>query len=421
METERQVQREEQLSLHVPQPPARPGERPDFTYLRLAPAGSARMPPLEVSAEETADLATSLIRVLDDAGEAVGPWAPKIESDVLRHGLRSMIRTRIFDTRLLTAQRQQKLAFYLQSIGEEAIAIAHSLALRAGDMCFPSYRHVGMLLARNDISLVELICRCLGNTRDPIRGRVLPTAYSYKRAGFNLNSSNLATQVPHAVGWAMGSAICHDNKISSVFIGDGGASEGDFYTGLIFAHVYNAPVIINIVNNQWAISTFQAIAGGERTTLAQRGIGVNIPSLRVDGNDFLAVYATSLWAAERARRNLGPTVIEYVTYRGAAHSTSDDPTKYRPTQEWQQFPLGDPLTRLKDYLIGLGEWSESQHKQTEVELEAEIVAAQKEAETYGTKLDGRTPAGSQMFDDLFEVMPSFLQSEQRKFQELEHE
>ena len=120
---------------------------------------------------------------------------------------------------------------------------------------------------------------------------------------------------------------------------------------MTFAAVYQAPVILNVVNNQWAISTFQGTAGGERRPFAARGLGLGIPGIRVDGNDLLAVYAVTLWAADRARRGGGPTLIELVTYRGGAHSTSDDPSKYRPKDEWQAFPLGDPIERLKQHLI----------------------------------------------------------------------
>src|SRR6195256_4299658 len=178
----------------------------------------------------------------------------------------------------------------------------------------------------------------------------------------------------------MASAIKSDTKITSAWIGDGATAESDFNTALTFAHVYRAPVILNVVNNQWAISTFQAIAGGEGTTFAARGVGCGIASLRGDGNDFLAVYAASRWAAERARSNLGPTLIEWVTYRAGAHSTSDDPSKYRPADDWARFPLGDPIARLKGHLIGIGAWSEQEHAQAQAELEAQVAAAQKEAE-----------------------------------------
>ncbi|HRO52772.1 MAG TPA: thiamine pyrophosphate-dependent enzyme, partial [Alicycliphilus sp.] len=173
-------------------------------------------------------------------------------------------------------------------------------------------------------------------------------------------------------------------------------------------------VIINVVNNQWAISTFQAIAGGEGTTFAQRGVGVGIASLRVDGNDFLAVYAASQWAAERARGNCGPTLIEWETYRAGPHSTSDDPSKYRPADDWQRFPLGDPIERLKQHLIVIGEWSEAQHEAAHKELEAEVMAAQKEAERHGSLLDGRVPSAATMFDDVYKDMPEHLRRQRQQ-------
>ena len=402
------------LRLHVPEPTGRPGAKTDFSYLSISPAGAVRRPPTDTAPADTADLATTLVRVLDDDGKAVGPWAPAVHPERLRRGLRAMMKTRVFDARMLIAQRQKKLSFYMQCLGEEAIAVAHSMALQDGDMCFPTYRQQGLLLARDDISMVELICQLMSNQRDPIKGRQLPVMYSYKRAGFFSISGNLATQVPQAVGWAMASAIKGDTKIASAWIGDGSTAESDFHTSLTFAHVYRAPVIINVVNNQWAISTFQSIAGGEGTTFAQRGVGVGIASLRVDGNDFLAVYAASQWAAERARNNCGPTLIEWETYRAGPHSTSDDPSKYRPADDWQRFPLGDPIERLKKHLIAIGEWSEAQHDAAQKELEAEVIAAQKEAETHGSLLDGRVPSAATMFDDVYKDMPEHLRRQRQQ-------
>ncbi|NLZ39771.1 MAG: 3-methyl-2-oxobutanoate dehydrogenase (2-methylpropanoyl-transferring) subunit alpha, partial [Comamonadaceae bacterium] len=345
------------LRLHVPEPSGRPGQETDFGFLRLSPAGAVRRPPVDVAPAETADLADALVRVLDDEGRAVGPWAPEVEVETLRRGLRAMLRVRAFDARMLVAQRQRKISFYMQALGEEAIATAHAFAIAPGDMCFPTYRQQGLLLARDDIPLVELMCQLMSNERDPLRGRQLPVMYSYKRAGFFSISGNLATQFIQAVGWAMASAIKGDTRIASAWIGDGATAESDFHTALTFAHVYRAPVILNVVNNQWAISSFQAIAGGEATTFAARGVGSGIASLRVDGNDWLAVLAASRWAAERARRNLGPTLVEWVTYRGGPHSSSDDPARYRPGDDWQRFPLGDPVARLARHLEGLGAWS----------------------------------------------------------------
>lgn len=402
------------LRLHVPEPTGRPGCETDFSYLHLSPAGSVRRPPTDSTPADTSDLAYGLVRVLDEEGRAVGPWAPDIDATRLRKGLRAMMKTRIFDARMLVAQRQKKLSFYMQSLGEEAIGSAHSFALQPGDMCFPTYRQQSLLLSRDDVSMVELICQLMSNEGDPLKGRQLPVMYSYKRAGFFTISGNLATQFIQAVGWAMASAIKGDTRIASAWIGDGATAEADFHTALTFAHVYRAPVVLNVVNNQWAISTFQAIAGGEATTFAARGVGCGIASLRVDGNDFLAVYAASQWAAERARSNLGPTLIEWVTYRAGPHSTSDDPSKYRPADDWQRFPLGDPIARLKQHLIALGEWSDAQHEQAQKELEAEVAAAQKEAEKHGTLLDGHIPSAASMFEDVYQSMPEHLRRQRQQ-------
>ena len=404
----------EPLRLHVPEPTGRPGHDTDFSYLPLSEAGAVRRPPVDVQAAQTSDLAFTLIRVLDKDGNAVGPWAPEVDAALLKKGLRAMLRTRSFDVRMQLAQRQKKMSFYMQCLGEEAIACAHAMALVDGDMCFPTYRQQGLLLARDDCNMVEMICQLFSNQNDPLKGRQLPVMYSSKKQGFFSISGNLATQVIQAVGWAMASAIKGDTKVASSWIGDGATAEADFHTGVTFAHVYRAPVILNVVNNQWAISTFQAIAGGEGTTFAARGVGSGIASLRVDGNDFLAVYAASQWALERARRNLGPTLIEWVTYRAGPHSTSDDPSKYRPANDPARFPLGDPIARLKQHLIKLGAWSDDEHDAAQKEVEAEVSAAQKEAERSGTLADGMVRSPAEMFEDVYKVMPEHLRRQRQE-------
>ncbi|UUY08012.1 3-methyl-2-oxobutanoate dehydrogenase (2-methylpropanoyl-transferring) subunit alpha [Pseudomonas sp. J452] len=401
------------LRLHVPEPTGRPGCKTDFSYLHLSAAGTVRKPAIDVEPAATSDLAYSLVRVLDEQGNAVGPWDPQLSSEQLLRGLRAMLKTRIFDARMTTAQRQKKMSFYMQCLGEEAIATAHTLALQDGDMCFPTYRQQGILIAR-DYPLKEMICQLLSNEADPLKGRQLPIMYSSREYGFFSISGNLATQFIQAVGWAMASAIKGDTKIASAWIGDGATAESDFHTALTFAHVYRAPVILNVVNNQWAISTFQAIAGGEGTTFANRGVGCGIASLRVDGNDFLAVYAASQWAAERARRNLGPSLIEWVTYRAGPHSTSDDPSKYRPADDYSHFPLGDPIARLKQHMVGLGIWSEEQHEALHKKLETEVLTAQKEAESHGSLVDGHVFSAANMFEDVYKELPEHLRRQRQE-------
>jgi len=395
------------LQLHVPEPTGRPGRETDFSYLQLSPAGTVRRPDVDTRPSATGDVADALVRVLDDEGRATGPWDPKADPQLLRSGLRAMLKTRIFDARMLIAQRQKKISFYMQCLGEEAVSVGQTLALEPDDMCFPTYRQQGILIARG-YGLVDMMCQLLSNDHDPIKGRQLPVMYSSRRHGFYSISGNLGTQYIQAVGWAMASAIKGDTRIASAWIGDGSTAEADFHSALTFAAVYRAPVILNIVNNQWAISSFQGIAGGEAATFAARGVGNGIASLRVDGNDFLAVLATSRWAAERARRGLGPTLIEWITYRAGAHSTSDDPSKYRPAGDWAHFPLGDPVARLKDHLMLTGAWSEDEHTRAQNELDEEVVAAQKEAEGHGTLASGHVHDASTMFEDVYKDMPAHL-------------
>ena len=403
----------EHLSLHVPEPAVRPGDTPDFSTVKIPKAGAVPRPKVDADPEQMRDLAFSIIRVLNRNGEAVGPWAGALTDDELLDGLRHMMTLRAFDARMLIAQRQGKTSFYMQHLGEEAVSCAFRKALVDGDMNFPTYRQAGLLIA-GGYSMVDMMCQIYSNARDPLKGRQLPVMYSSREHGFFTISGNLATQFVQAVGWAMASAIRNDTRIAAAWIGDGSTAESDFHAALVFASTYKAPVVLNVVNNQWAISTFQGIARGGSGTFAARGLGFGIPSLRVDGNDYLAVHAVAKWAAERARRNLGPTLIEYVTYRVGAHSTSDDPSAYRPKAESTAWPLGDPVIRLKNHLITRGVWSEDRHKQTEAEILDTVIAAQKEAESHGTLHAGAKPSARDMFDGVFAEMPAHLRRQRQQ-------
>jgi 2-oxoisovalerate dehydrogenase E1 component alpha subunit len=401
------------LSLHVPEPAVRPGAAPDFSSFQVPEAGSVRRPPVDVRADDIRDLAYLIIRVLDDEGRAVGPWSGGLTDEQLLQGLRHMMVLRAFDARMLLAQRQGKTSFYLPHLGEEAIACAVREALSDGDMNFPTYRQAGLLIA-SGYPLIDMMCQIFSNKGDPLCGRQLPILYSSKAHGFFTLSGNLATQFVEAVGWAMASAIKGDHKIAVGWIGDGATAESDFHSAMVFASTFHAPVMLNIVNNQWAISTFEGIARGDAATFAARGLGFGIPALRVDGNDYLAVHAVASWAAERARRNLGPTLIEYVTYRAGPHSTSDDPSAYRPKNEFEAWPLGDPIKRLKDHLIARGVWSEERHIQAESEILSEIIEAQKKAESLGTLHSGERPSIGDMFDGVYADMPPHLQRQRQE-------
>src|SRR5688500_14281541 len=279
-----------QLSLHVPEPLFRPGDTPDFSGVEVPPAGSVPRPDISASPAETASLTTTLVRVLDEQNQAVGPWDPKLDADTLRKILRDMVTVRIFDDRMYRAQRQGKTSFYMKATGEEAIAVTAAAALDRDDMNFPTYRQQGLLIARG-YPLTEMVCQIYSNAGDKLKGRQLPIMYSSKDHGFFTISGNLGTQFPQAVGWAMASAIKGDSRVAVGWIGDGATAEGDFHSAMTFAAVYNAPAVLVVVNNQWAISSYCGIAGAEKATFAQRALGYGIPGLRVDGNDVLAVYA----------------------------------------------------------------------------------------------------------------------------------
>jgi len=399
------------LDLHIPEPPARPGDIPDFSHIVVPEAGATRRPDTAEAEAAMRDLPFGLVRVLDDEGNAVGPWNPRLDADSLRRGLCTMLRCRAFDERMFRAHRQGKTSFYMKSTGEEAIAVAQSMMLDRDDMCFPTYRVMGWLHARG-YPLLDMVNQIFSNANDPLKGRQLPILFSAREYGFYTLSGNVGSRFGHAVGWAMASAYKNDDRIALAYIGEGTTAEGDFHEALTFASVYRAPVLLCVTNNQWAISSFSGIAGGEATTFAAKAIAYGLPGLRVDGNDFLAVWAATQWAAERARNNLGATLIEFFTYRAAGHSTSDDPTKYRPADEATHWPLGDPVERLKQHLIALGEWDDARHEAVIAELDIEVREAIKAGEAVGT-LGKSKPPVAEMFEGVFKE-PDWRVIEQRR-------
>ena len=398
------------LSLHVPEPSFRPGDTVDYSNLDIPEAGAQARPDINSKPRDIRDMVDDMIRVLDDDHKAVGPWDPKLDDEILLKMLRTMVQVRTFDDRLHRQQRQGKTSFYMKCTGEEATSVAAAMALHADDMCFPSYRQQGILFVRG-YPMTEMVNQIFSNKADKLKGRQLPIMYSSRDLNFFTVSGNLTTQYPQAVGWAMASACKGDSRIAAVWCGEGSTAEGDFHAAMTFAAVYNAPVIMNVVNNQWAISSFSGFAGAERATFAARGAGYGIAALRVDGNDPLAVYAATSWAAERARTNQGPTLIEHFTYRADAHSTSDDPTAYRSAQEREEWPLGDPIMRLKRHLIHRGVWSVEQQEALDTECLEAVKDAVKEAAKNGILGHGLHQPFETMFQDVFEEMPWHLKEQ----------
>ncbi|AUX69808.1 3-methyl-2-oxobutanoate dehydrogenase (2-methylpropanoyl-transferring) subunit alpha [Porphyrobacter sp. HT-58-2] len=398
------------LTLHVPEPKYRPGDQADFSHIDIGAPGDQPRPDESIHPSQMAGLAYGLVRVLGDDNQAHGPWNPRLDPETLRQMLGHMAMVRAFDERMFRGQRQGKTSFYMKCTGEEATSIAPAMALASDDMIFPSYRQQGILIARG-YPLIEMINQIYSNKADKLKGRQLPIMYSSREHSFFSISGNLATQCPQAVGWAMASAIKGDSRIAASWVGEGSTAEGDFHSACTFAAVYNAPVILNVVNNQWAISSFSGFAGAERTTFAARGLGYGIAALRVDGNDALACYAATEWAANRARGNHGPTLIEYFTYRAEGHSTSDDPSGYRSAQEREEWPLGDPVTRLKNHLIAIGEWDEERHAAMDLECAETVKATTKEAEKNGILGHGLHHPFHTMFEDVYEELPWHLEEQ----------
>ena len=403
------VPRDTDGKIHVPDAPFRPGEEASFENWPWKPGDLPMPDPKNCHFQDTVDLANGLVRVLDDDGNASGEWDPGLTSEQLLSGLEHMVRLRIFDDRMMKMQRTGLLSFYMRSLGEEAIAIAQTMALEEQDWIFPSYRQPGAQFVRGR-DMVSMICHCIGNEEDNIKGRQMPVHYSYREGRFISISSPVGTQFSQAVGVSLASSYKGLDEVTITWIGDGASAEGDYHYALNFASVFNAPVILNLVNNQWAISTHANFATGTGS-FASRGIPFGLASIRVDGNDFLALYSVTKWARERAAAGSGATHVEVLTYRTGAHSSSDDPSRYRPKNEHTKWPGGDPVDRLKEHLIKLGEWSLDQHKELEERIDGEVIDAYKEAVKFGDLANGPYPSADTIFTEVYEEMPWHLREQ----------
>lgn len=396
------------MVLRVPTAPHRPGDSPCFASFSPYPNDLPR-PDTLASFDALRDHAAGLICVLDESGGAGGAWQPRLNPQQLRSGLEMMLRARHLDARMIAMQRQGRLSFYVSSKGEEAAAVAGASAYLHDDMLFPSYRQTGLFLVRG-MPMVTMICQSIGNAGDNAGGRQMPVHYSWRAGNVVSISSPVGTQFPQAVGAAMAFAYRGERRVVGTWIGDGTAAQGDFHHALNFASVYRPPCVLHVVDNQWAISTHRNVATGG-ATFAARADAYRLPGLRVDGNDYLAVYAAEAWAVERARRGGGATLVELVTYRRDAHSTSDDPSQYRAAGEPDCWPGGDPIERLKQHLILIGEWSEESHRKLSVALEQEAAATFQMAESFGTAASGLGLARDAMFRDVYREMPPHLQAQ----------
>lgn len=298
-----------------------------------------------------------MVQLLDADGKlgrdpVYTPYAQKLTPEALRGLYADMASIRRFDVEATALQRQGQLALWVPLTGQEAAQIGSGRASQPQDYIFPTYREHGVALTRN-VDLAELLRQFRG---------VSNGGWNPKDTNFHLYTLVLAAQTLHAVGYAMG--IQRDRKIAAsagqeapeaaviAYFGDGASSEGDVHESMVFASSYNAPVVFFCQNNHWAISVPTNVQ--TRVPLSDRAKGYGFPGIRVDGNDVIAVHAVTEWALEHARQGRGPVLIEAFTYRVGAHTTADDPTKYRESAEEDAWRAKDPLTRLEKYLRAEG-------------------------------------------------------------------
>ncbi|RAH38268.1 thiamine pyrophosphate-dependent dehydrogenase E1 component subunit alpha [Halomonas sp. SL1] len=318
-------------------------------------------------------------RVLTQEGTLCeGAEAPTLERDEARAIYRAMIATRVLDERMMAAQRQGRLSFYMQCTGEEAAVIGTTAALDEADMIMAQYREQGALVYRG-FTFDEFMNQLFGNELDYGKGRQMPIHYGSRKLHYMTISSPLATQIPQATGYAYGQKLAGEGQCTAVFFGEGAASEGDFHAALNMAAVHEVPVIFFCRNNGYAIST-PAIEQFAADGVAPRAFGYRMHVIRVDGNDILAVHRATQEARRIAVEHNKPVLIEAMTYRLAAHSSSDDPSGYRSRKEEEAWREKDPILRMQRWMSDQGWWSDDEEKELQERLRREVLEAMKRAE-----------------------------------------
>ena len=347
-----------------------------------------------------------VIRVMDDDGRVVHPERePALSGDELRRLFRTILQVRILDERMLLLQRQGRTGFYLTSLGEEATHIGAAHALRDSDWMFPAYREAGAALYRG-YPLPTFMCQLFGNADDPVKGRQMPVHHSVRRLNFVSVSSPVGSHIPHAVGAAWAAKLSKRDDVAIAFFGDGATSTPIFHTSANFAAVFKVPALLLCRNNGWAISVPRSVQTAS-ATFAQKAVAYGMPGVLVDGNDILAMIHVVAEAAARARRGEGPTLIEALTYRRGAHSTSDDPSKYVDPEEIKEWERRDPLDRLRKYMQARGELPEELEAAYRREIRQEINDALAFAESRPPK-----PPLHSLFEDVYAEVPSRLREQQ---------
>jgi len=359
-----------------------------------------------------------MLRIVDVDGTYDSKLEPQLPPDLLQTAYRHLVLVRTLDTRMLSLQRQGRIGFYVPSTGEEACQIGSAMALEKRDWVFPAYREPGAAIWRG-FPIETLIAQAYGNSKDPQRGRQMPSHFGDGATHYVTTSSPVGTQIAQAVGAAWAAKIRKDDTVSLTYFGDGATSEGDFHAGMNFAGVFKTPTIFFCKNNQWAISVPVSRQTAAKT-LAEKAQAYGMDGVRVDGNDLLAVYAATKGAVDKARAGGGPTLIEGVTYRMGPHSSSDDPTRYRSKAEVDSWARRDPIDRMRKYLELKGLWSKDRDDALRSELDDLVQNTIKEVERHPP------PAIETLFEEVYaemtpqirEQMEAYLASRERRRPEM---
>ena len=350
-----------------------------------------------------------LLRVLPVAGHPSNTTAPDLSPEQHRFVMKAMLRIRLLDEKMMLMQRQGRIAFFGPSAGQEASIAGSGFAARADDWVFPALREGGILLMRG-FPLERYFGQLFGNVLDPQQGRQQPMHFSSGEFKYVSLSSVIATQVPQAVGAAYAAKLKNDGNIVFGYLGDGATSEHDFHVAMNFAGVWKVPCVIICQNNHWAISVPVEKQTASKT-IAIKGSAYGIPSLRVDGNDVLAVIKATTEAAERARTGGGPTFLELVTWRRGGHSSSDDPERYRDMNSVNPWLLVDPLERYRDHLLEVGHWDDQTEDEIRNSLKDEMDRALEVSEP------AVRPDIPSMFTDVYADLPNHLRNQLNSVQD----
>ena len=348
-----------------------------------------------------------MFRIVEADGTFDAALDPRLPEKDLLNVYRTMLLVRTLDNRMLSLQRQGRIGFYVPSTGQEACQVGATFPLKPEDWVFPAYREPGAALWRG-FPLQALVHQFFGNAADLEKGRQMPNHYGNREVNYVTPSSPVGTQIPLAVGAAWAAKIRGDKVVTLVFFGDGATSQGDFHSGMNFAGVFKTPTIFLCQNNQWAISVPREQQTAAKT-LAIKAQAYGFEGVRVDGNDVLAVIEATDQAAVKARDGGGPTMIEAVTYRMGPHSSSDDPTRYRPAAQVEEWRRKDPISRFKGYLEKRELWDEIDDAALQKELDDQITEAIRVAEK------APPPALETVFTDVYAELPPHLREQMEEF------